>query len=349
MPSKQRKHGRDRARAQEKARRARAMEAHNRSLLISNAHRVYGCYANADWQDDGIASILMARQVGLGHVSIAAFLVDRWCMGLKDAWCLLDAGISEFEERVAELDARLGMVAMKLDTARHLVYGGVALAKELGFRLPRRWERAALVLGPLAAGVTPDPSLFRRKGRLVLMTNMTDLRARLMGTSVEKFLSRTDIDIELGDEDFTLVDAEADEYYEAADRFTEHFTKEVADWCSARGNTPSPLVAAAVRAVMEAAEEQVELMEDDDELPDPSVLVTHVDRPEELLASWFPEQTSEARMALGQVMQFVCSLPDQEAFFARLVESKGLDSGPADGDDSDRADILFPAPSEARD
>src|SRR5688500_13081211 len=44
------------------------------------------CYVNADWREGGLASIHVLGRAPDGRLAYAAFLVDVWCIGLKDAF-----------------------------------------------------------------------------------------------------------------------------------------------------------------------------------------------------------------------------------------------------------------------
>lgn len=179
---------------------------------------------------------------------MAAFLVDLWAMGLKDAWGRTDISYSEFDEGISGLDARLGTRPLNLGTAKHLVYGGIELARELGFRLPRRYERWTAILGSLPKGETPDMSLFRCDGKVRLVCNMQDLESRLIGTTPDKFLARGDVDFILGDDDFTLADDEDDAVDDAITEFEQAMVDRARQWCFANGQTPHPLLPELIRA-----------------------------------------------------------------------------------------------------
>ncbi|MBI4582336.1 MAG: hypothetical protein HY718_21760 [Planctomycetes bacterium] len=156
--------------------------------------RLKACYVNKDWKERGIASILALKEVPGGGYALGAFLVDLWCTGLKDAWGRIDVGMGDFHKAVDRARGRMEVIPISSDLAWRLVAGGVRFARRNGFRLPPRYERWIAILGNLAECAVADLSDFGWKdGGLHYVGTMEDLRRRLIGSSVETFLSREDV------------------------------------------------------------------------------------------------------------------------------------------------------------
>ncbi len=224
-------------------RRKKKGERNRRSIcrakgLLGDGHPVHACMVNRDWREGGIASIYLARQVSAGRVTIASFFVDRYAMGLKDAWGRTAVPHREFDEQMADLQSRLDLQPLNLGLAKHLVYGGIELAGELGFRLPQRYERWTAVLGPLPEGESPDMTLFRLDGKIRLVCSTRDFEARLIGSTPESFLARPDVDFILSNDDFTSVDEEAEEFNNGIAMLEEAMLNRVKAWCFSNGQAP---------------------------------------------------------------------------------------------------------------
>lgn len=265
MGTRQRKVERQRLKRKQKKRQLRVLSLRGERHLKSDAHPLHACVVNRHWHEDGMASILMTRHLANGRLTLAAFLVDRWAMGLKDAWGRTDISVSEFDEYVARMGEHLDTCSLDLATARHLVYGGIDLARRLGFRLPRRYERWTAILGPLPEGETPDMSLFLDNGKIRLICSQRDLEARLIGTTPEKFLARPDVGYILGDDGLTLVDEEEDKSADLVSQLEQAMLLRAQQWCFANGQTPHPLLPEVVGAAMEAMTQSVSPDQDPDE------------------------------------------------------------------------------------
>ena len=214
MATRQKKAEQRRRKRQQNRRDQRVSALRYHQRLAGDAYPIGTCVANRGWREGGIASIFVARDVAPGRVTMAAFLVDVWAMGLKDAWGRVDLAASEFRDTLSRQKEQLGTCPLKVETARHLVYGGIQLADRLGFRLPRRYQRWTAILGPLPEGKFPDMSLFLRDGKILLACSAEDLRRRLIGSTPGEFLNRSDVNYILGGDDFTLIydDADASQY-----------------------------------------------------------------------------------------------------------------------------------------
>ena len=134
---------------------------------------VVGCWVSSGWsvglavpqdrgwpdaepeaETSGLAGVLVARahpRVG-GDVTVCGYLVDTYCLGVKDALgprAMSRSGLRRFIDRFFDGFGRLPVEA-SVDLAQHLVLGAVAYARGLGFEPHRDFRPAAAHLGELA-------------------------------------------------------------------------------------------------------------------------------------------------------------------------------------------------------
>lgn len=132
---------------------------------------VVGCWVNPgwsngltvprdDWPDvavpddgpEGIACVAVARRRGPGRVSVCGYLVDVYCLGVKNALgpeVMRDGGLPGFLHGYFRVFEGLGKpLEVPLDLARHLVWGSMDYARRLGFEPAADFEPAAGHLGP---------------------------------------------------------------------------------------------------------------------------------------------------------------------------------------------------------
>jgi hypothetical protein len=87
---------------------------------------------------EGLAGVAVARRERRYRVSVAGYLVDTYCLGLKDALgpqSMSDSDLPAFLRRFyAAFGDDTGPLAVPLGLARHLVWGAVEHAKRLGFQ-----------------------------------------------------------------------------------------------------------------------------------------------------------------------------------------------------------------------
>src|SRR4051812_43448910 len=93
-----RKKQKHRLKRQQKQRAARKAAAVTPFQKVVKAGDELECYVNANWRNQGMASVHVLGHAPGGRFGYAAFLVDNWCVGLKDAVGRADMTRGEFQD-----------------------------------------------------------------------------------------------------------------------------------------------------------------------------------------------------------------------------------------------------------
>jgi len=120
----------------------------------------YEAYIGKDWKKLGMANVLVARIRPEKGVEFAVFLVDIFCLGVKDA--MHEEGLSDDEFR-RYLNERVGehiREAIHPACAKKLIEGAIAYAENLGFSPHRDYRKARKVLSGLDAASCPETFLY---------------------------------------------------------------------------------------------------------------------------------------------------------------------------------------------
>ena len=104
------------------------------------------CYVSSDWEKDGIAQIVITRKRSNGDLVMGAFLVDTFCLGVKDAGYNEDIPVSEFEDCLDEDRNNIGMVEISYNEAHNIIYGAMAFAEEGGIKPSKAFYPAGYIL-----------------------------------------------------------------------------------------------------------------------------------------------------------------------------------------------------------
>lgn len=160
-----------------------------------------GCWVSPGWQDGltfdprpewpdggpveasagGIVSVLVARREARHRVSACGYLVDTFCLGVKDAVGpkIMDHhGLHGFVSEYFK--AHLAPpVEVPLELAQHLVFGAVDYARNLGFEPHADFEAAA---GHLGSWVGPSAIGFGRDGKPFYVEGPYDDTSAVMKT-----------------------------------------------------------------------------------------------------------------------------------------------------------------------
>jgi hypothetical protein len=99
--------------------------------------------------DSGVALVVVAQPYGYDRLTVCSYLVDTWCLGVKNAIGPKRAGRRELEalRRQCYAPWRSSGIPIPLELAQHLVLGAVEFARRLGFEPHRDFKRARDVLG----------------------------------------------------------------------------------------------------------------------------------------------------------------------------------------------------------
>ena len=251
------------------AKRARAVTPFDR---IARSGGQLECYVNANWREMGMANIQVLGRAPDGRLAYAAFLVDIWCVGLKDTFGKREFARPDFDDILDRMEEELEVAKLSPAEAKRLVAGGMRFARQNGFKLPPHFERWVAIFGGLGDVATADLRGFGVEGgRLRYVGTKAFLQRRLAACSVDDFLRRPDVQwvmgdgtprhpaegdysIDLGDdEDFDEEGDDADEFEVdpsdaqllaemarmvggAGDRMEDS----VQQWCSKTGRAPHP-------------------------------------------------------------------------------------------------------------
>jgi hypothetical protein len=120
--------------------------------------------ADAEAASSGLVTVLLGVQQRRDRVSMSCFLVDTWCLGVKNASGPKPMSPQRFAAHRREVFSPWASeaVAVPLELARHLVLGAAEFARGLGFRPHSDFARARVALGQLEE---PCAIEFGRDGR----------------------------------------------------------------------------------------------------------------------------------------------------------------------------------------
>jgi hypothetical protein len=125
---------------------------------------LHAMVASSLWEQ-GMGNVLLSRELPLRQVAFGAFLVDMYCLGVKDAFYGVMAH-SEYQERLLDgMFRRFDTTNLEPEAARKLVEGAVAYARDLGFTPHADYQRAKLIFGDIDAGESDAEFDFGKDGK----------------------------------------------------------------------------------------------------------------------------------------------------------------------------------------
>ncbi len=172
----------------------------------------YEAFVEKSWRESGVTQLLVARIRSDGRAEIGFFLLDLWCLGVKDAFLVADGTEAVFQEILSERLPEDLRERIHPACAKKLVDGALAYAAALGFDPARDYRKARRALGGLDADACPETFTFGRNGKPCYVQGPHDDEAR-----VERVLTILEARCGADGFDYELVDDETDPEADALD------------------------------------------------------------------------------------------------------------------------------------
>lgn len=108
---------------------------------------IHECLINENWQEMGLATILISRRQPSGNVVSGVYLVDIFCLGLKNTKCSFNLPFNKYEQEYKEMVFE-GQVAVRCDSvlAHNIIYGAIEYAEDLGFKPNKDFALSRFIL-----------------------------------------------------------------------------------------------------------------------------------------------------------------------------------------------------------
>ena len=130
------------------------------------------CYiAPPNWQESGMAHIIVTRVRPSGNLVMAAFLVDTFCLGVKDAGYHENMPPSDFEEYLNNYRKGMGLEEISYNEAHNIIYGAMAFAEEGGIKPAKEFDPAGYILEEDSEDIPLIEYDFGKNGKHFLVVN----------------------------------------------------------------------------------------------------------------------------------------------------------------------------------
>ncbi len=151
---------------EDKARRAVADKASaaQRQKAVATSAPILDCLVPAELNSIGIGNLVFSRALPDGRVAMAVFLLDIFCLGVKNAtYATLEADVHA--QHVEALRETGSFVVVAPAYFRKLVEGGVAYAKDLGFAPHPDYAVARQIFGLVDTALCEQEFLYGQNGK----------------------------------------------------------------------------------------------------------------------------------------------------------------------------------------
>jgi hypothetical protein len=135
----------------------------------------FACLTTEGLFDIGIGWVVAARHLPSGSVGVSFFLVDVWCMGIKDAFFRITSR-RELEEHMSRISGEYPLRPMNPSVARKLLHDAAGFAFSLGLPPSESFANVELIFGDTP--MTEETFSFGKDGMPFYMAGPNDSPAR---------------------------------------------------------------------------------------------------------------------------------------------------------------------------
>ncbi|RPI78245.1 MAG: hypothetical protein EHM41_25780 [Chloroflexi bacterium] len=108
----------------------------------------YGAWLMEGWEDRGITPVVVARrQADDDNIIFGMYMVDLFCLGVKDALWKGDLNSKQFNRQLPQLCGDMPEPC-EVSLAHEVIYGSIDFARKYGFEPHRDFRKAGLILDP---------------------------------------------------------------------------------------------------------------------------------------------------------------------------------------------------------
>ena len=155
-------------------RRAEALEASLPARVLRAADApIQHCFLTESVFDIGMGTLVLARGATRHHVALSSFLIDTFCLGIKDV--MFESVESEvFEIYMDAMDAGSPVVSVDPSYARKLLCDLAAWSQSIGFAPHQDFAAVERMFGDVSADASDAVFQFGRDGKPVYIPGPND-------------------------------------------------------------------------------------------------------------------------------------------------------------------------------
>lgn len=117
-------------------------------IKSSDDFPIHRCYINPNWKESGLARIVVTRSQENGKLILGVFLVDIFCLGVKNAFCNADVSMERFEaDLFSKCYSDQEPDIIGIHYVSQIIFGAMDYARKLGFEPHEDFTLARYVLG----------------------------------------------------------------------------------------------------------------------------------------------------------------------------------------------------------
>jgi len=141
------------------------------------------CWISANWQKDdlGLVQILVARQQPDGDICYGVYLVDKFCLGLKNTIANAGVSLTRYQNEVLnKIFPETKPQACPIELAHQMIYASIDYAAQFGFSPHKDFALTQNLLAPRGELEEPYQLTFGLNGKPFFVAGPFDNAARII-------------------------------------------------------------------------------------------------------------------------------------------------------------------------
>lgn len=102
---------------------------------------IFECYISHEWDKEKMATIVISRKHSNGNITVAFYLVDLLCMGVKESHYRFNEIEKRFRDIIYEMDDSLKMIKTDYALVHNVIYAANEFAEEFGLHPCREFTK----------------------------------------------------------------------------------------------------------------------------------------------------------------------------------------------------------------
>ena len=130
----------------------------------ARSYPISHCYITSDWKEGGACNIYLLRQRPDSMYVLGGYLIDLYCLGLKNTLYQTEITYGEIEDRMLN-NPNEKIIEIDIDKAHSIIYGGIDYAENLGFAPHKDFKCSKYILKPREEVTFDDSIEFGNEGK----------------------------------------------------------------------------------------------------------------------------------------------------------------------------------------
>jgi len=111
-----------------------SLKPHNYIKKLARKLPIYECINSTPWLNRGMSDIFISRKRKNGNLIVAGYVVDTFCLGLKNTLYRFDLEPWEYREFMDQIKMTMDdPIDIEPTLAFNIIYGAIEYAEDLGF------------------------------------------------------------------------------------------------------------------------------------------------------------------------------------------------------------------------